>query len=359
MFQDILNNKELGLIDDLSEKYAVRLYVFDQKTRQIQTDTEVITLPEAKGEATGLGPAVRYVEQSLKGMPVSDIVIFSDGIHNRGESPLEIAAELKNKEISLYPVGIGMPENIDMKVRNIDIQELLFKDDEIAVEVTFEGSGIEETDLEAVLTLGDREIARKSIECRSGLFKEIFVIRPSEKGDFEFRVSLEKHRDEFFTGNNILSKQVSVIESEIRVLLAVGNPSWEYRYLKGMLDGDKRFKTQVFIRSGDISRANADPQYLASFPFATLKDIDCIILNNIDRSYFSTDKLNMLQEFVSEQGGSIIMISSPSGTPSSFAGTPMEDMLPVTIRKVTESEANDYSKSTARSFNLKLTRKRS
>ena len=34
------------------------------------------------------------------------------------------------------------------------------------------------------------------------IFKEVFLIRPDTKGDFEFRVALEKHRDEFFTGNN-------------------------------------------------------------------------------------------------------------------------------------------------------------
>ncbi|MCM8540718.1 MAG: VWA domain-containing protein, partial [Lentisphaeraceae bacterium] len=264
---EILNNKELGLIKDLSEKYAVRLFVFDQETRQLQVENEVITLPEAEGEATGLGPAVRYVEQTLKGLPVSDMIIFTDGIHNKGVSPLEISTMLKEKGIRVFPVGVGMPDNIDMKVRSVNIPELLFKGDDIAVEVTFEGTGIEETELEVVLQLGDKIMKRKMIECRSGLFKEVFVIKPDTKGDFEFRVALEKHRDEYFTGNNEFSKQVSVIDSEIRVLLAVGNPSWEYRYLKGMLDADKRFKTKVFIRSGDLSRSSTDEQFLSSFPF--------------------------------------------------------------------------------------------
>lgn len=355
LVSSILNNNEINLVEKLSKKYAVRLFVFDQETRQLQVEKEIITLPEAEGEATGLGPAVRYVEQTLKGLPVSDMIIFTDGIHNKGVSPLEIAANLKEKGIRVFPVGVGMPENIDMKVRNVNIPELLFKGDEIAVEVTFEGSGIEETELEAVLQLGDKVLKRKMVVCRSGLFKETFLIKPDTKGDFEFRVALEKHRDEYFTGNNEFSKQVSVIDSEIRVLLAVGNPSWEYRYLKGMLDGDKRFKTKVFIRSGDVSRSSTDEQFLPAFPFEGLKDIDTIILNNIDRNYFSTDKLKILQDFVANKGGSIIMISAPSGTPSSFTGTPIEEMLPVTIRKFNEPEQDDLARKNSKPYQLRLT----
>ena len=352
---EILNNQELGLVNSLSEKYAVSLFVFDQETRQLQVEDKIITLPEAEGEATGLGPAVRYVEQTLKGLPVSDMIIFTDGIHNKGVSPLEISTMLKEKGIRVFPVGVGMPDNIDMKIRSVNIPELLFKGDEVAVEVTFEGTGIDETELEVVLQLGDKILKRKMVECRSGLFKEAFVIKPDTKGDFEFRVALEKHRDEYFTGNNEFSKQVSVIDSEIRVLLAVGNPSWEYRYLKGMLDADKRFKTKVFIRSGDLSRSSTDEQYLSSFPFEDLKNFDTIILNNIDRNYFSTEKLNILQRFVADKGGALIMVSSPSGTPGSFTGTPIEEMLPVTIRKIKELETDDYSKKNSRPYPLNLT----
>ncbi|MCH2207812.1 MAG: VWA domain-containing protein [Lentisphaerales bacterium] len=351
----IINNQDLSLISDLQEKYAVRLYTFDQKTRQLQVeDEELITLPSAEGKATGLGPAVRYIEQSLKGLPLADLIIFTDGIHNKGESPLEVAEELSRKNIRVFPVGIGMPDNADLKILKVDVQELLFQGDETAIEVTFEANGIQDSDQEVELKLGDRTLIRKNILCRNGVFKEVFVVTPEVKGDFEFRVTLEKHEDEFFTGNNTMSKQVSVIDSEIRILLAVGNPSWEYRYLKGMLDGDKRFKTEVFIKSGDFSRSSSDPQYLSSFPYERLKEIDCIILNNIDRSSFSTDKMKLLQNYVVEQGGSIVMISSPSGTPSSFAGTPLEEILPVTIRKYTESEDYDFT-ANSRSFKLQLT----
>jgi hypothetical protein len=351
----IINNQELALIRDLKDKYAVRLYTFDQKTRQLQIeDEELITLPKAEGKATGLGPAVRYIEQSLKGLPLADLIIFTDGIHNKGESPLEVAEALNRKNIRIFPVGIGMPDNADLKILKVDVQELLFKGDETAIEVTFEANGIQDSEQEVELKLGDRTLIRKTILCRNGISKEVFVVKPELKGDFEFRVTLEKHDDEFFTGNNTMSKQVSVIDSEIRVLLAVGNPSWEYRYLKGMLDGDKRFKTEVFIKSGDFSRSNSDPQFLSSFPYERLKEIDCIILNNIERSSFSTDKMTLLQKYVSEQGGSIVMISSPSGTPSSFAGTPLEEILPVTIRKYVENEEDDFSGS-SRSFKLQLT----
>ena len=351
----ILNNKDLDLLKKLKDKYSVKLYVFDQQTSQLQLGEELIELPEAQGEATSLSSAVRYVEQSLRGLPLADIILFTDGVHNKGSSPQEMAVELKSRNIRLFPVGIGMPENIDVRIENILMDDLLFIDDEVEVKVNFAASGIEQGILPVQLKLGDKILKSKNVEVRNGRFSESFVIKPEQKGDFNFSVQIEPYHDEFFMENNTQNKQVKVIDAEIRVLLAVQNPSWEYRYLKGMLDSDKRFKTKVFIRTGDKARSLSDEQYLDSFPLDQLEEIDIIILNNLDRDYFSFDDMNKLQGFVSKQGGSLLMISSPSGTPGSYVGTPIEEMLPVAIQKVQESDGLDTERSKTRPFKLDLT----
>jgi hypothetical protein len=51
----------------------------------------------------------------------------------------------------------------------------------------------------------------------------------------------------------------------------------------------------------------------------------------------------------------LIMISAPSGTPGSFSGTPIEEMLPVTFRKITETEDDDFSRQNNHPFPLRLT----
>lgn len=351
----ILNNQDLNLINKLQDKYSVKLYIFDQQTRQLKIDEELIELPQAKGEATSLSSAVRYVEQSLRGLPLADIILFTDGVHNKGSSPQEMAVELKSRDIRLFPVGIGMPENIDVRVESIVMDDLLFIDDEVEVKVNFAASGIEDGILPVQLKMGSKIVRSKNVEFRNGRFSESFVIKPDQKGDFNFSVELEQYPDEFFMDNNIQNKQIKVIDSEIRVLLAVQNPSWEYRYLKGMLDSDKRFKTKVFIRTGDSSRSSQDDQFLDAFPVDNLEETDIIILNNLERDYFSFDDMNKLQDFVSKQGGSLLMISASSGTPSSYVGTPIEEMLPVTISKVQESDELDTERSRTRPFKLDLT----
>jgi hypothetical protein len=351
----ILNNQDLDLINKLQAKYSVKLYVFDQETSQLKIGEQTIKLPEATGEATSLSAAVRYVEQSLRGLPVADMILFTDGVHNKGSSPQEMATELKSRDIRLFPVGIGMPENIDVRIESIVMDDLLFVDDEVEVKINFSASGIEEGAMAVQLKLGGKTMKANNVEFRNGRFSESFVIKPEQKGDFNFSVEVEQYPDEFFIENNIQNKQIKVIDAEIRVLLAVQNPSWEFRYLKGMLDGDKRFNTKVFIRTGDKSRSDSDEQYLDSFPLDQLEEIDIIILNNLERDYFSFDDMNKLQDFVAKQGGSLLMISSPSGTPSSYVGTPIEEMLPVTIRKVQESDELDSERSKTRPFKLDLT----
>ena len=351
----ILDNKDLDILNKLKEKYSLRLFVFDQQTRQIRLDDEqALELPKAQGEATSLSAAIRYVEQNLRGLPIADMIIFSDGVHNKGQSPLDLSAELNNKNIRLFPVGIGMPENIDISIVNVRVEELLFIDDEVEVKVNFKASGLSQSSQRVQIKMGNKLMAEKNVNFSNGSFSESFVIKPESKGDYQLSVEVDQDPEEFFTDNNSFKKQVKVIDSEIRVLIAVQNPSWEYRYLKGMLDGDKRFKTQVFIRTGDRSRTESDEQYLENFPFDKLDEVDIIILNNLERDYFSFDDMNLLQDFVSKQGGSLVMISSPSGTPASYVGTPIEEMLPVSIRPYQE-DFDSAKNRNSRSFNLELT----
>ncbi|WDE96531.1 hypothetical protein PQO03_00940 [Lentisphaera profundi] len=354
LVQAMLNNKDLDMLNKLDEKYSLRLFAFDQDARQLKMGDELIELPKAEGEATSLSSAITYVEQSLRGLPIADMIIFTDGIHNKGNSALDLSAELNNKDIRIFPVGIGMPENVDVSIQSINMEDLLFIDDEVEVKVNFSASGIEDSSLRVRLKMGTKLMAEKNVRFSNGSFSESFVIKAEKKGDYQFSVEVDQYPDEFFSENNQLKKQVKVIDSEIRVLLALQNPSWEYRYLKGMLDSDKRFKTKVFIRTGDRSRTESDEQFLASFPLDKLDEVDIIILNNLERDYFSFEDMNLLQDFVSKQGGSLVMISSPTGTPASYVGTPIEEMLPVTIKAIEEqAEANKIRR--ARPFKLDLT----
>jgi len=357
--QRVLNNKQSDLLNELKRNYSVQSYAFDKEVvpAAVQVEDEMVTMPEAKGEVTQLGAAIRQVAQDFRGQPLAGIVVLTDGGSNKGESPEVVAQEMGKRGVRVFPIGIGVPQAVDIKIVEANIPELIFKDEELAVEVTFEGTSVAGNSITVDLFLGDERIGGRDIEGREGVFKENFVIRAEKAGDFTFRTTAAGQPNEYFLENNEKNKQIRVIDNAIRILFVIENPSWEYRYLKGLIDRDRRVEAKVFIRRGDPKRARSDEQYLPRLPFDTIAtDFDCLVFCNIRADYFDKDKMQKIQEYVTQDGGSLIMISSTAGTPGTFAGTPIGDMLPVQFQAIAEHESLDLDQRFTRPYPLRLSR---
>jgi hypothetical protein len=49
----------------------------------------------------------------------------------------------------------------------------------------------------------------------------------------------------------------------------------------------------------------------------------------VDAAFFTPEELGLLEELIRDRGGSLLVLCGPMHTPASFAGTPVETMLPV------------------------------
>ncbi len=353
----MLNKNGLDLLARLGEKYALRLFCFDRAAGEVAIPAAgaPLSLPPPLGDATQLGGALTQVRQALRGLPVTGVVVLSDGGSNRGEDPEAAAAALGRQEIPVYALGLGIPETTDLRVVTLSMPELLFKGDEVAVEVTFSATGLAGASLPVEVLLDGKPLMKKDITLAQGLFKQSFAIKPDQVGSFRLEVRAQPHPGEVYTQNNSASKPVRVIDDAIKILFAMETPSWEYRYLKGIFAEDKRIRYKIFTRFGDLERAAADPAFLKQFPFADLaKNFNVVVLHNLGADYFSGEQLKLLRDYVSEQGGSLVMIGAPSGTPASYKGTPLEELLPVEFSAVAGAEAAPGRSD--KGFALKLTR---
>jgi hypothetical protein len=354
LVDSMLTNDPKQVLKSCSERYVLSAFTFDQDC-QPWLRGENSPMPAPDSHATAVGGAVTDALRHVRGRPITDMVVITDGVNTLGEPIETVAAQLKSSGIRLFAVGAGLAERTDLRVVKIEAPELAFKGDDVPVEIVFEGSGLPPCSQDVTVTFAESPVTRKPVECQNGRFTTTVMITPNRKGEFEIKAAIDPHENEHFTANNEARKRIQVIDREIRVLFAVGIPSWEFRYLKGMLDRDKRFKTKVFMRHGDRTRSSRDTQYLSAFPFQKLNTFDCIIVNNLERDFFTRDQLKQLEKFVSEEGGSMIMVSAPMGTPGSYANTPVAAMLPVTFKSVPASPRDDYSRRHVRPFNLRLT----
>lgn len=360
---ELFNRNESGLQNVLPERYSVRYFGFDADLYEIEPQKlrdkdGRFVMPEAKGKITQLGQALRAAEARLKGAPLAGLVVFSDGASNRGEAPQVSAKKLGERNIPVFTVGFGGTESLDVEVVDCNMPDMIFKDDELAVRVDFNAAAGLGKRADVRVKLGDKTVGKEAVDLQDGRFSKEITIKAEEKGDHTLTVEVDPLPGEAFTENNRIQKRVRVIDDAIRILIAIDTPSWEYRYLKGFLNSDKRIQTKVFINSGDMRRSRSDDQFVERFPdYADLrKDYDCVILNNITAEELTTRKIDDIRKYVAEDGGALIVISAPKGTPGSFAGTALEQMLPVSFTRISEDEAQDLVPGVAQPFNFTLTR---
>ena len=97
--------------------------------------------------ATGLRSTIKTDEKAQKKrtenvetQTKSAAVLLSDGLHNKGVSPLETAKVLAGRDVPLHAVGLGSDQAPpDLAVLDVEAPEKILKDDRVKGTITLKG----------------------------------------------------------------------------------------------------------------------------------------------------------------------------------------------------------------------------
>jgi uncharacterized membrane protein len=159
---------------------------------------------------------------------------------------------------------------------------------------------------------------------------------PKEAGDYEVVLEATPQPTEVDQANNSETRQISVREGRIRVLLIDSAPRWEFRELKTLLEREKTVELHTVLQEADLEFADQDAtaqQLRGRFPVNRdqLFAYDVVIFGDVNPEYLSPAILDNLSAFVSEAGGGLIMVAGTRFNPVEYAGTPLQTLLPVEL----------------------------
>jgi uncharacterized membrane protein len=228
-------------------------------------------------------------------------------------------------------VGITSPR--DIIVGNIFAPDVTFLKDEVTVTVRVRSQGLNGESARLRLQLGGTTVAEKEVSFGADGEQVIpLVFTPETQGDFELTASIEPRSDETVAENNSASHRLKVVDSRIKVLIADQSPRWEFRYLQAMLMRDRRVDLKCYLVESDpaISRGTNSP-YIDQFPSQReeIGRYDLVIFGDIDPRRMSPNQLETISYFVSELGGSFIMLAGKKFSPHAYRRTILDRMLPV------------------------------
>ncbi|MBS0266266.1 MAG: VWA domain-containing protein [Planctomycetes bacterium] len=355
--KSLLTRDNGAVLNTFLDNHKLRIYATAESLHLIgqeaylQTSQLADLLPrvsalQPQGDETRLGDSIRDILNTMRGSPPSAIVIFSDGIVTDGEKLANAARLARQKSVPLFFVAMGNAEPIiDLELHNVLVDDVAFVNDPITFTYSLTGHGLAGKKTRIALKKPGEEGILASQEVTvadDGRAQKLeLTYTPTVAGDTQFILEAVPLAKEFNIQNNSESRNVSIRDEKIRVLLADLVPRWEFRELKALLEREKTIELKTVLQDADPEFAQEDLSALPHFPVTReeLDQYDIVIFGDLNLSFMSPSLIENLRNFVGERGRGVVFIAGPYHNPVHYRGTPLETLLPVDLEGVAATAA--------------------
>jgi uncharacterized membrane protein len=332
-----LGRSDSALVSALKEKFQVRLFRFGSSLQRIE-DGSTLTFDAPE---TRVGDAISYARQELDAVPLSGLVVLSDGADNASAAVGDELLSLKARSVPVFTVGIGAERfDNDVEIERVELPRQVLQGSSFIATVLVRQRGLARNKVTLVVQDNGQDIAREEIELpsdgSSAPVRVAVTVKAPGARTLAFHIPLQT--GEQVSQNNERSALVDVRRSREKILYMEGEPRYEVRFVREAVEADSNLQLVLLQRTAEnkFLRLNVDgPNELsAGFPTtrAELFKYRAIVLGSIEASAFTQDQLRMLADFVSVRGGGMLFLGGRSAFgEGGYAGTPLADVLPFYI----------------------------
>ncbi len=352
----LLEGEKQKLLGRFGENYDVQLLDLEgAEAKKIWQPTGKdsslpLALPKPEGDMTNLATGIKNSGGEEQKAERGAVVIFSDGQHNEGESPVEVAKLLAGRGMPVFTVGFGSQvKPRDLAVMRVDGPESVFFEDRIRGTITLKddmpaGLPFTVTVQDGEKVLWQQQLVTDGSNVRKVAFdfpiseqvKERMKNKQSDVAmtavPLDLKVSVSAAEGDRELSNNAGSLRLRAVTQRRRILLLDGRPRWETRYLRNMFERDEQWEVSTVIAGTAVGepgfvRGNKAGQF-PNDP-ALLQNFDLIIFGEIPRAIFKGDELQWIKDFVANRGGAVVFIDGARQRLKEYADTPVAPLFPV------------------------------
>ncbi len=302
---------------------------------------------------TALADAVKeIVDRKTDSLPAA-IVLVTDGQENASRRNLQEVADLCiQKNIPLHIYGVGSTQGVALKLHDVDVPETIFAGDKISLPIRYAAHGLaKDSKITVTVKLGDKtEVREFDVKLGDDVVNtfEFDVAKGEDTRDLKVSIA---HGPTALKDEMKHPAPLRVLDAQIKVLYIEHAPRFEYRFLHSLLTRgeeekdenkatkrSKRFDPTILLVNADPdifkkSAANKGQksEFIEKFPKE--KDFwdakyNLIILGDVSSTYLGKDNMKLIKQFIDKQGG-LIVISGRQHMPSTYADTPIAEILPI------------------------------
>ncbi len=346
------------LLEQLAEKHDVQLLTLRGGTAErvwqptARNSALPTALPHPDGEVSDLATGIRsaFADDRESGEHGA-VVLLSDGQHNEGEPPVEVAKILGARQMPVFTVGFGSAAKPrDLAILKVAGPESVFAEDRVRGQITLKDdmpAGQPFTvsirgDGDAVLWEQKLFTDGKNVRTVAYDFpvntlvaERLKSARPGVQVSsvpLEVKVRISQAEGERELGNNESTLRVRAVTQRRKILLLDGRPRWEVRYLRNLFERDEQWELNAVVAGATKHEAGFvrgdQPEQFPSDP-ALLQSYDLIIFGEVPRALLRNEELVALRDFVAQRGGAIAFIDGPRGVLKEYTDTPLATLFPV------------------------------
>jgi uncharacterized membrane protein len=332
----VLADPKSPLRQALEARFKLRFFRFSQSSERFSRFEDL----RFAGDSTDVAGALRHAQQELQGVPLAGIVLVSDGGDNAGGPLSETLLALRAGGVPVFTVGLGRERfSKDVEVVRVEAPDSVLVGGSLVAGVTLQARGLGHTRARLLVEDDGRVIHSQDVELPEGEAQNVRVhVTANQAGPRLLRFRVAPIEGEQVTQNNSEDVLVDVLDGRQKILHLEGEPRFEPNFLRRAVDADKNLQLVTLERTAKnkFLRLGVDDaeELQAGFPKTReeLYRYKGLVLGSIEASFFSSDQLRMMSDFVSQRGGGLMMLGGPHAfAEGGYAGTPLADALPVLL----------------------------
>jgi von Willebrand factor type A domain len=326
----------------------------------------------ANGQETNL---YRALQEALAEKQLAAVVLFTDGQHTGGDDPVLIARRARELGVKLLIVGVGDPSSR----KNLEISEIyadrqVFKGAEFEIQTLLRSEGYPNEKVQVELTErripanGGPPSEEKTVDSKAitippegGQVRIAFSRSVDIPGRRLFSIRVERRPDEISQDDNQPRDpaEVHVLDSQARVLLVAGGPSWEYRGVQRLLQDDESVNLSCWMQTNSPARAQDGNTIITRLPETEdeLGKYDVVLLFDPDPRDFDEKFVGLLTNFVAKKARGLMFLAGPKFSSRFLTEVPsrkLAEILPVNFGDAGRIQSSTLLATNTRPWPLKI-----
>lgn len=366
-----------------AREFDLHRYRFGDRLQRVESFADL----SFEAPASRLKQTLNDLQSRFRHQPLAAILLVTDGNSTDG-----LPADLDKLGIPVFPIVDRMEEEpSDIGLGQVSISQTPFEDAPITIQaaVTFAGSRPERVVLTMELKDAGEAVTPQTqtlfVPEKGDLFAR-FQFSPPRSGPLFYRLSVHRQDEPDAFQEGFVSREATLVNNQrwiavnrdsrvARLLYVGGRPNWDYKFLNRALTADPQIQLASLIRiarkearfdfrgrAGESSnslfrgfKSDADEEtedysqpvlvrlnlrdageLSDGFPQEKrgIYEYDAIILDDVEAPFFTHDQQTLLERFVSERGGGLLMLGGINSFRNGrWERTPVADALPVYLNR--------------------------